>query len=961
MAECSYVRCAQERRAIRKELQRWTKSMIVVVGLERIAEELMGRRKWRQYRGTALDRPRGAEGDWEPPGKCDLCDGVARPEAAVIQLSDTDSNSNSSNSNSNSSNSQSSFGEVPPAAPPPNPVADAMTTLEPAAGEAVRPGPPPARAFYPPPVFAPWYLPPVAAGLPRTPGPDMPLDLSAKAAADSPAQQSLRVPSVDHKHIFKTYTEDELQAALRDIQSGKLGTRRAAVIYGIPRSTLRNKVYKLAMEREREVHLLPAPAGAVLRADDEEKELSGAEEEQEVEKVLRKPLLSAEDLVRLLMLESSPDADGSVSPPRGTEQGALGPYLSQLLAATSLPSPLVPEMVRRMMAEEKLLASGQARRRASGGSNGVLHQPGAEGVAPPEVDQAMDVDATPPNVILKIPSFKPASKNGVSSSGSGSGSAEPPFSEQFPSNGDRSPGIMQDSSQAMSSSNSCSPPIANLVGKGIGVSLREVIAKSISQKFQHGGEAISPLPHQQQKFLGSNGFEQSPLGRGEFVSPLMSACSTVPGSAMRSHYSNNNSSAHEDRNAQRLSSHKLAPAGGGASQGGGPQSGGGKGTRPKRGKYRNYDRDSLVEAVRAVQRGEMSVHRAGSYYGVPHSTLEYKVKERHLMRPRKREPKVQADESKGKDDRLRIASPDKSKLPSKPLKPAFPAASPLGSAQNGLVKMPPLFDPNLPLGYPTTPPFPFWPSNPFHPLPMPEYPHGVFRSTQEQFFATQMMQRLQEDSPLAPGHSTPTGALGKHAREIAESLYDGSGANGSLLDGIIRSTLEMGLPVRLSGSGESGSTPEHMSNKALLDQLCRNSRLPPLSRPPVDGGSSDDDSARRVGERQSRNTESGAVADVCPPAARGQIPEDEDSNCPGASSPTDDSKNSPTVSVENLKPSSSSAGGASSEDCGTADDESACDSKLSVPGVDGNDSAKEEPEMETEEETKSKMINSSTD
>lgn len=74
----------------------------------------------------------------------------------------------------------------------------------------------------------------------------------------------------------------------------------------------------------------------------------------------------------------------------------------------------------------------------------------------------------------------------------------------------------------------------------------------------------------------------------------------------------------------------------------------GKGTRPKRGKYRNYDRDSLVEAVKAVQRGEMSVHRAGSYYGVPHSTLEYKVKERHLMRPRKREPKPQPlDSSSG--------------------------------------------------------------------------------------------------------------------------------------------------------------------------------------------------------------------------------------------------------------------------------------------------------------------------
>ena len=58
----------------------------------------------------------------------------------------------------------------------------------------------------------------------------------------------------------RTYTEDELQAALRDIQTGKLGTRRAAVLYGIPRSTLRNKVYKLAMERERDASLAASAA-----------------------------------------------------------------------------------------------------------------------------------------------------------------------------------------------------------------------------------------------------------------------------------------------------------------------------------------------------------------------------------------------------------------------------------------------------------------------------------------------------------------------------------------------------------------------------------------------------------------------------------------------------------------------------------------------------------------------------
>nr|KAG5690049.1 hypothetical protein BaRGS_009856 [Batillaria attramentaria] len=60
-----------------------------------------------------------------------------------------------------------------------------------------------------------------------------------------------------------------------------------------------------------------------------------------------------------------------------------------------------------------------------------------------------------------------------------------------------------------------------------------------------------------------------------------------------------------------------------------------KKTRPKRGQYRKYNSQLLIEAVRAVQRGEMSVHRAGSYFGVPHSTLEYKVKERHLLRQKK--------------------------------------------------------------------------------------------------------------------------------------------------------------------------------------------------------------------------------------------------------------------------------------------------------------------------------------
>lgn len=103
----------------------------------------------------------------------------------------------------------------------------------------------------------------------------------------------------------RTYTEDELQAALRDIQSGKLGTRRAAVIYGIPRSTLRNKVYKMALERERESHLNSSTPRNLDEDEalDDDKELSGTEEEKEVEKALQVTKALVHQMKRLFQCE----------------------------------------------------------------------------------------------------------------------------------------------------------------------------------------------------------------------------------------------------------------------------------------------------------------------------------------------------------------------------------------------------------------------------------------------------------------------------------------------------------------------------------------------------------------------------------------------------------------------------------------------------------------------------------
>lgn len=54
--------------------------------------------------------------------------------------------------------------------------------------------------------------------------------------------------------------------------------------------------------------------------------------------------------------------------------------------------------------------------------------------------------------------------------------------------------------------------------------------------------------------------------------------------------------------------------------------------RNKRGRYRCYDGDSLLQAVDIVERGEMTIARASTYFGIPHSTLEYKVRERQLRR-----------------------------------------------------------------------------------------------------------------------------------------------------------------------------------------------------------------------------------------------------------------------------------------------------------------------------------------
>lgn len=56
--------------------------------------------------------------------------------------------------------------------------------------------------------------------------------------------------SPKRKESKRGYTEEELRTALKEIKAGRLGTRRAAVLYGIPRSTLRNKIFKMSLQEQ---------------------------------------------------------------------------------------------------------------------------------------------------------------------------------------------------------------------------------------------------------------------------------------------------------------------------------------------------------------------------------------------------------------------------------------------------------------------------------------------------------------------------------------------------------------------------------------------------------------------------------------------------------------------------------------------------------------------------------------
>lgn len=649
----------------------------------------------------------------------------------------------------------------------------------------------------------------------------------------------------------RSYTEEELNNALQDILSGKLGTRRAAVQYGIPRSTLRNKVYKLAIEQKREL-LANNPPIAVLEGDDDDKD-SGPEDDY--------GKMNSNDQLQTYLkmfqdnsLKHEPKETKSPGLPQGASStwpidpslwlqsillaGAGGSGMSgignfpSLLQSTSKEE--LPDVLRKLLTQPMELKNSDSdkteRRNSSGISNGIpnsldplmmmnlFQQQNNNKRSSGTPDIEMNDNSDDSSIILKVPSVKlpfgavgsSSASSSVQSKNGDNSHSTPSTSPQIGHMSSTSPKTIQQSTSGIGGLTIRSPSLLQRQRSQSQspdkFSIHDVIRQSISKNFLEDPKHSRPLMI-------------DPMDH--YRKPSISVIKNLGGTDI--------SSFGRDPNITQMQQSQLSPNTGT----------GGKGTRPKRGKYRNYDRDSLVEAVKAVQRGEMSVHRAGSYYGVPHSTLEYKVKERHLMRPRKREPKPQPglDSTSSSSTSTATKTQDLSGLrtmdKSKTMPSAKPQLKPPFSSPNGM-KMPPFLDPQMAAQLQYTSQL-FWqhPGN-FPTMPNLDFTRSSSTSSQnnapqfpqnaENFFTQQMLQKFQDDQQQQqfkpPVNGNQSNAINKGPRDL-DSPYEGLSTNGSsFLDGIIRQSLD--------------KKPGELVHGTLFEHLLKSKNSLPTSSGPSD-------------------------------------------------------------------------------------------------------------------------------
>ncbi|XP_059045601.1 mushroom body large-type Kenyon cell-specific protein 1 isoform X2 [Achroia grisella] len=693
MAECSFARCQQERRAIRKELQRWTKNMVYILGLERVAEELMGRRKWKLYQDALVPKRTEAERssdeesmpatDPPPALKIKTIEQINAPEDDRPKLEpETEAEPEKTRRPETILESLIKRPATQPKLEVPEEPADWK---------------PPDKCYF----CVDGERGETAAVDGRQAGgatsPASESDSSSVSGAKSPGaappllQHLLQLQlQAQNPQAIAQVSWEHLQSLLEANNSmGAKNQGTSPLLQHLLQLQLQDPTPQNIAQFQQMIAALAALGTGLVP-----------------------PALSQVWLMQRLA-QSRPPVDrppeGGDKAPTSSSPTLLEQPLDLSAKSTSSTSGTPPpdskivdnrlkravienasnSINRRTYTDDELqsairdIQSGRLGTRRAAAVYGIprstlRNKVNKYGLNVDQHDSEPDSDSERPEsppVILKIPNYRPDEK-----SPSPATPATTPVTPITPIIPPPQPPI---NPQPHLPTFFADPP----ANQHLFTSINDVIVRSISQKFQ---QLPDRPPQTDMPFM------RAPERHVSVIKTQQEN--------QRNYPTPSNSRATTNNNGQ------PAP--------------GGKGTRPKRGKYRNYDRDSLVEAVKAVQRGEMSVHRAGSYYGVPHSTLEYKVKERHLMRPRKREPKPPQD------------------IKPQPPKPP-PPKPPTKSFTNGMN------GPETP-GYPTG--YPFWPNPGFAPPPATD------------LYASHMMRRLREEAPPP--------------------------ANGSFLEGIIRSSLE---------------------------------------------------------------------------------------------------------------------------------------------------------------------------
>ena len=728
----------------------------------------------------------------------------------------------------------------------------------------------------------------------------------------------------------RDYSEEDMNCALEDILSGKLGTRKAAVQYNVPRSTLRNKIYKLTAEAKRNNE--PAPPELLQLQQELEKEMSGDENDVESNASTPQPedtvvrLIPTPNILKKLctnngegtevgcdaeehvLLHRSPKpAHIESSKPQTCESTAVGDLTTTQAPQLPALDAALPLLLRTLLLSDKgirdlfsallssnlkdLLLGTTAATTSSAATlssseslnsnlnNGNQQQQDYRSLLQlllqqqqqqqqqqptsyatgrrlpksdtPETNSSVDPNEAcdDPAAILKIPSYTPVA--GPSNAlGASSSRASPALlcHSNSNSNSNRN-GNSPDQlllaaavqKQFSSKNLSVTPPLMHTRVDGSPspqtMRISDVIASSIQRTMNEQANKEAASVSLLNFTAAAEAERNHALALGnDYKKPTISVVKNIGGTDTSRFGTAPNLLAaaqhhHHSAHLQHSHHHHLSRQEAAALAAG-------KGTRPKRGKYRNYDRDSLVEAVKAVQRGEMSVHRAGSYYGVPHSTLEYKVKERHLMRPRKREPKPQPGLD-GSSSSSKTNANIPGNLSAKALNSAnnnlkltsgaaiknnngsgTNAAGFASNNANGMKLS--IFESNL-QHLPYSPQL-FWPHNQaaFGQLQMDfnrnaTAPPAASPTDNSSDILKNHMQRYQDSNTNSSNGPSPVSSPVLSGQDInrARELYESNAANGaSFLDGIIRKSLD-----RKTNDVNATSTSATSGGGVLLDQL----------------------------------------------------------------------------------------------------------------------------------------------